>query len=195
MHRHRGRRRLLALVTGAVIVAPWALTAPPSARATNATVIERGVQYAPAQVTVSVGDTVSWIYESSPAGSPGHTVTFSDRDLNPNCPPQLLFNDCQRGPGDRVSRTFGAPGTYPYYCKIHRGQGMTGVVIVTAVTSTATTAPKSSTTTTVRASSSSTTTTARATSSSTTTTTRALATSSTALRSSTTTSDPSSAVV
>jgi plastocyanin len=179
-------RRLLALALALLVVAPSGI-----ARAANSTVVERGTQYVSAQITVVVGDTVSWIYESSPTGSPGHTVTFSDRDLNPNCPPQLLFNDCQRGPGDRVSRTFNTPGTYPYYCKIHRAEGMTGVVVVTAPTSSSSTAPKS-TTTTARASS--TTTTARATSSSTTSTTRQLATSSTVVRSSTTTSDTSSAL-
>jgi plastocyanin len=159
------------------------------ARAATATVIERGTQYVPAQVDVAVGDTVQWIYESSPTASQGHTVTFDDRDLNPNCPPNLLLNDCQRAPSDRVSRTFTSAGTYPYRCKIQ--PGMTGVVVVsTSPGSSSTTAPASSTTATVKAS----TTTTRAATSSTTATTRALATSSTVIRSTTTTSDPSSAL-
>jgi plastocyanin len=160
------------------------------ARAATATVIERGTQYVPAQVDVAVGDTVQWIYESSPTASQGHTVTFNDRDLNPNCPPNLLLNDCQRGPSDRVSRTFASAGTYAYRCKIQ--SGMTGVVVVSASPgSSSTTAPASSTTGTVKASS---TTTTRAATSSTTATTRALATSSTVIKSTTTTSDPSSAL-
>jgi plastocyanin len=177
---------------------PWVLTIliavllGPStrARAANTTVIERGTQYVPAQVDVAVGDTVSWVYESSPTASQGNTVTFNDRDLNPNCPPNLLLNDCQRGPSDRVSRTFTSAGTYPYRCKIQAG--MTGVVVVAASpASSSTTAPGSSTTATIKAS---TTTTTRAATSSTTATTRALATSSTVIRSTTTTSDPSSAL-
>jgi plastocyanin len=176
--------------TVSLIVAAVVLVPSLSARAANTTVLEQGVQYVPAQVDVAVGDTVSWIYQSSPPTSQGHTVTFNDRDLNPNCPSPLL-NDCQRSPSDRVSRTFTTTGTFAYYCKIHRSQGMTGVVVVTAAATTNTTAPASSTTATVRAS---TTTTTKAATSSTTSTTRALATSSTVLRSTTTTSDPSSAL-
>jgi plastocyanin len=174
----------------------WALTilvvVAPSARAANTTtVIERGTQYVPGQVDVAVGDTVQWIYESSPPapGTQGHTVTFNDKDLNPNCP-SVLLSDCQRGPSDRVSRTFTSAGTYPYRCKIQ--SGMTGVVVVTAAgSSSSTTLSGSSTTATVK----STTTTTRAATSSTTATTRALATSSTVLKSTTTTSDPSSALL
>jgi plastocyanin len=186
MNRHRGPW-VASLFIAAVVFVP-----SPPARAANFTVIEQGVQYVPAQVDVTVGDTVTWIYQSSPPTSQGHTVTFNDRDLNPNCPPTLLLNDCQRSPSDRVSRTFTTPGTYAYYCKIHRGQGMTGVVVVSAATSTSTTAPASSTTATVKAS---TTTTTRAATSSTTSTTRVLATSSTVVKSTTTTSDPSSALL
>jgi plastocyanin len=189
MDTHRGRRRLLALVTGALVAVPLALPA----RAASKQVIERGVQYVPTQVNVTVGDTVSWVFESAPPGAAGHTVTFNDRDLNPNCPPPLLSTtppDCQRSPGDTVSRTFTTVGTFAYYCKIHRSQGMTGVVVVTAASSSTATSGSSSTTTTARAS---TTTTVRVTSS-TTTTTRVLSTSSTVVKSSTTTSDTSSAV-
>jgi|GEM_PF-2952808 len=189
MNAHRRGFWLLGLLVASVVVPSrtgWAA---------STTVVERGTQYVQPRITVAVGDTVSWVYESSPAGSPGHTVTFEDKDLNPGCPPQLggLINDCQRTPGQRVSRTFNAPGTYSYYCKIHQNQGMVGLVVVTAVTTSSSTAPQSSTTS-VTARASSTTTTTRATSS-TTTTTRPLATSSTVVRSSTTTSDTSSALV
>jgi len=187
MNAHRRGFWLLGLLVASVGV-PSGM-----ARAASTTVVERGTQYVQPRITVAVGDTVSWVYESSPPGSPGHTVTFEDKDLNPGCPPQLggLINDCQRSPGQRVSRTFNAPGTYSYYCKIHQNQGMVGLVVVTAATTSSSTAPKSSTTTTTARSSSTTTT--RATS--TTTTTRPLATSSTVVRSSTTTSDTSSALL
>jgi plastocyanin len=183
-----GHRRWAWALTILVV----ALVPSTQARAANTTtVIERGTQYVPGQVDVAVGDTVQWVYESAPTASQGHTVTFNDRDLNPNCPPSLLLNDCQRGPSDRVSRTFTSAGTYPYRCKIQAG--MTGVVVVTGGSaSSSTTGPASSTTGTVK---SSTTTTTRAATSSTTATTRALATSSTVLKSTTTTSDPSSALL
>jgi plastocyanin len=197
MNTHVGRRWLWGLAAAVLAAAPLFFAAPPAARAANTTVFERGVQYVPAQIEVAVGATVTWVYTSSPPGSPGHTVTFSDRDLNPACPPTLLLDDCQRSPGDRVSRTFSAPGTYPYYCKIHRSQGMTGVVIVTAASSstTAASASSSSTTATTVKPTTTTATTAKPTTSSTTSTTRQLATSSTVVKSTTTTSDTSTVLL
>jgi plastocyanin len=184
MNTYRSRRRLLALTIGFVIAAPALSGVVPPARAATKTVIERGTQFVEKQVSVAPGDTVVWTFESGP--SPGHTVTFDDgTDLNRNCPPTLLLNDCQDAPGEIVQRRFTVPGTYGYVCKIHRGSGMVGVVVVSSGTSsTATTAPASSTSSTLKA----TTTTVKASTSSTTTTTRPLATSSTLVSSSTTTS-------
>src|SRR5690348_17295092 len=184
MEPHRRGPWLLGLLIAATVVVP----APGVRAANNVTVREIQVSFTPAQITVSAGDTVTWVYVSSPSGS-GHSVKFQDEDLTPACP-ALVLDDCQRNPSEKVSRTFTAPGTYSYYCKVHQSQGMTGVVVVNAATTTNTT--RSTTTSTVK--SSSTSTTARATSSST-TTTRALATSSTVVRSSTTTSDTSSALL
>jgi plastocyanin len=184
MDAHRRGRRLLGLLIVAGVVVPVS-----GARAAgSATVQEVGVRFSPAQLTVAVGDTVTWVYVSSPPGS-GHSVRFQDEDLTPACP-ALVLDDCQRNPSQKVSRTFAAPGTYPYYCRVHQAQGMTGVVVVTAASTTTT--AHASTTSTVKPSTTSTT--ARSTSSST-TTTRPLATSSTVLRSSTTTSDTSSALL
>lgn len=168
-----------ALAIGSLVAATFI----PPAQAATTTVIERGTQFVPKQVTIAPNDTVVWTFESGP--NPGHTVTFDDgTDLNRNCPPTLLLNDCQDAPGKIVQRRFTAPGTYSYFCKIHRGSGMTGVVVVATPSSTteATAAASSSTSTTQKATS----TTAKPTSS-TTTTTRPLATSSTLVPSSTTT--------
>jgi len=144
MNTHRGRRRLLTLAIALLAVSPKGVPA----RAATKTVIERGTQFVDKQVSVAPGDTVVWTFESGP--SPGHTVTFDDgTDLNPNCPPTLLLNDCQDTPGEIVQRRFTVAGTYSYFCRIHRGSGMVGVVVVSAAsTTTATTAPVSSTTTT-----------------------------------------------
>jgi plastocyanin len=183
MNTHPGRRRLLTLAIALLA------TAVPSARAATTTVIERGTQFVPRQVSIAPGDTVVWSFESG--SSPGHTVTFDDgTDLNRNCPPTLLLNDCQDTPGEIVQRRFTVPGTYPYICKIHRGSGMTGVVVVAAASSTTATTAASSTSSTQKP----TTTTVKATSS-TTTTTKPLATSSTLVPSSTTTTTSESTSV
>ncbi|HEC23774.1 MAG TPA: hypothetical protein ENI95_12750 [Chloroflexi bacterium] len=73
----------------------------------------------PAEVTVSVGTTVTWEHN----GSLPHTVTADDGSFD---------SDTLRG-GDTFSFTFTEPGTYPYYCRFHGGSGgvgMSGVIIV-----------------------------------------------------------------
>src|SRR5437773_1248770 len=128
MNRQRGRQRLLALAIGCLAAAPVVGGLDTPARAATTTVIERGSQYVPKQVDVAPGDTVVWTFESSSGGA-GHTVTFDDgTDLNRNCPGNVLFNDCQDTPGEVVQRRFTQAGTYPYACKIHRSNGMVGVV-------------------------------------------------------------------
>ena len=72
----------------------------------------------PATVTIQAGDTVRW---NNLGGT--HTVTGTGAD--PIC-----------GSGPVVSSqsiTFNTPGAFPYQCNFHVGLGMTGLVVVTAV--------------------------------------------------------------
>jgi plastocyanin len=74
--------------------------------------------FSPASVTITVGDTVTW----SNSTSTYHNVVFDDGQFNMPQPP---------APGPwSVSRTFMAPGTYTYYCEVHKTQGMLGTVAV-----------------------------------------------------------------
>ena len=176
MNTYRCPRPLLTLTVTLLACLP--LGTPAKAAASG--VDESAKSFSPKRVEIALNEKVVWTNRSSET----HTVTFEDgTDLHPTCDPDaLLLVGCQ-GPDATAERTFGAPGSYAYYCKIHRRSGMTGVVLVAAAASTTvTSAPASSTSTTQRA----TTTTARPTSS-TTTTTRVLATSSTLVPSSTTT--------
>src|SRR5262245_38071329 len=99
------RRWLLALAIGLLV--PW----PRAAEAADQTVYERGTQFDAPQVEVFVGETVTWIYVSSPSNS-GHSVVFEDPALNgdrfKNCPSLLgsLSDDCQRTASDRFTHTF-----------------------------------------------------------------------------------------
>ena len=74
-------------------------------------------QFNPTPITVPVNGTVTWQWSS---GGVTHNVTFQDGPTS----------------GDRSSgtypRTFQAGGSYPYVCTIHVGEGMAGVVNVTA---------------------------------------------------------------
>lgn len=188
------RQWLWTLAVGALITSAFG-----TAHAASTTVMEQGIRFVEAQVDVTVGDSVTWVYQSSPANS-GHTVTFEDPTLNTdgrfaNCPGTLLADDCQRSSSQPVVRSFNRVGTFPYYCKVHRTQGMTGVVVVGPKVTTTTTASSTTSSTLPRATTTSST--AKASTSSTTATTRALATSSTLASSSTTstTADTSSVLL
>jgi plastocyanin len=91
---------------------------PPTAGGTAAgnglQVIMTNRAYDPQQITVKVGDTVTWVNQDSPQ----HDVVANNGEFK-----SKLFDK-----GQSFSFTFTKAGTYPYYCSIH--PGMTGTVIV-----------------------------------------------------------------
>ena len=75
--------------------------------------------FGPSTLTVPAGTTVTWTNTDQAA----HTVTADDGS----------FDTGFVAPGQTVSLTFAAPGTYPYYCIPHGapgGAGMAGVIVV-----------------------------------------------------------------
>lgn len=76
-------------------------------------------QFSPTPISVAVNETVTFEWNSAGVV---HDVTFTDGTFSP-----------QQGAGS-FSRTFAAAGSFPYRCTIHVGEGMTGVVNVTAAT-------------------------------------------------------------
>lgn len=82
-------------------------------------------RFAPAQVTIVVGDTVKWT-----AGEGDHTVTSGTGSGDPNAGD--LF-DFSLDEGSSVTRVFNTLGTFDYFCIPHEGDGMKGKVIVTAL--------------------------------------------------------------
>jgi plastocyanin len=78
-------------------------------------VSEEGIAFNPAEVTVGVGDTVTWTNNDSV----GHDVTadsFSSGDPG------------GMAPGDTFEHTFEEAGTFDYVCTVH--PGMEGSVVV-----------------------------------------------------------------
>jgi plastocyanin/predicted lipoprotein with Yx(FWY)xxD motif len=71
--------------------------------------------FAPVDITVTVGETVTW----TNADSPSHTVTADDGS----------FDSGGIAPGATFSQSFTKAGTYAYHCTIH--PSMTGTVTVT----------------------------------------------------------------
>ena len=155
---------LVTAVAGVIGVVP---TRP--AGASVAHVEMSGMRFNPSRLQIQTGDTVIWEAEDD-----GHTVTAGDGS----------FDSSSRGTmaeGDQFRWRFRTPGTYAYYCRVHRSRGMQGEVVVvdpSAATSTTRLTP-------VTAAATTTSTTAAATTETTettlpvTTTSRPLATSST----------------
>ena len=119
-HRSYRLRTLVSLLLGvtALVLAlqfgPAAKAAPASARATNGNVAIVDFAFEPAVITITEGSSVEWTNTSQ---FTPHTTTSND-----------LLWDRTLGPGDVVSNTFAAPGTYAYHCAIH--SFMTGSVVV-----------------------------------------------------------------
>lgn len=95
------------------------------AASANSATHQVGVQdsfFEPPQLAIDAGDTVSW----TEYGGQDHTVTSDDG----------LF-DWVLPFGEVVSYTFMQPGTYAYYCDNHGGpggEGMSGIIVVSAST-------------------------------------------------------------
>jgi plastocyanin len=116
--------RLFAIVSLAAFLAAVA-----PAPAANQTVTARpSLRFDPATVSINQGDTVTWTNVGGCGGNCLHDVAFDDGSFRqPPIPADNAWT---------VSRTFGAPGTFRYYCSIHGhsgGIGMSGRVVVNAI--------------------------------------------------------------
>jgi plastocyanin len=93
--------------------APTPTSAPTAATA----LIEMGDHFfAPAQLTVKVGTTVTW----RSVGQSTHDLAARDGS----------FKDPGMSFGQTLSYTFTRAGSFPYVCMQHEGDGMVGVVTV-----------------------------------------------------------------
>lgn len=126
-----GRRELL----GSVGVAAAAATAGCFANddggdttaAENAVVVgpDGSYAYEPASLTVSVGETVTWRWESANhnivvSGQPdAASWSGTDGDASTTYDAEHTYE-----------HAFETPGTYEYYCQPHEGLGMTAEVVV-----------------------------------------------------------------
>lgn len=111
------RTRFIRALGGAIVGA--ALVGAGTALAADQAVAISGFSFAPASVTVTVGDTVTWTNSDAQA----HTATADDASWDTG-------TIAGSGTG---STTFAAAGTFPYHCRIH--PTMTGTVTVQAAAS------------------------------------------------------------
>lgn len=114
------QRRLRARFVGGILGALFALGAVAgTALAADHAVAISGSAYSPANVTVAVGDTVTWTNSDQIS----HTATADGGS----------FDTGALGNGASGTVTFSNAGTFPYHCSIH--PDMTGSVVVEAAAS------------------------------------------------------------
>lgn len=90
---------------------------------TSTQVCAQAAAFAPTNLTISAGQTVTWRHASGAA----HTVTSATNSTD--------VYDGTLGVGATFSRPFNTPGTYPFYCKNHGVNGtpptgMSGTITV-----------------------------------------------------------------
>ena len=81
------------------------------------TLTQVNYQFTPAKITVKQGDTIT-VSDTNP--STPHTFTVTGADIN-------VSNDAMSAQDVTIDL---APGTYPFICRFHEGQGMTGTLVV-----------------------------------------------------------------
>ncbi len=114
MRRHLANATLL-LTLAAVLTTPVA--------AATHTVNQSGISFGPDDLTVTVGDTVEWVWSGG-----SHTVTSGVDAADPAAGD--LFDASLNSSNTTFSYLFDTVGDYPYFCRPHESIGMTGVVHV-----------------------------------------------------------------
>ncbi|MFN8501171.1 cupredoxin domain-containing protein [Kouleothrix sp.] len=107
---------------GGAAAQPTAAPQPTAAQAAApaaVTVSMKDFEFAPTEITVKAGGTITWKND----GAKPHSATASDNSFD-----TAIFQ-----PGESKTVTFSKPGKFPYYCQLHGtpdGNGMVGTVIV-----------------------------------------------------------------
>jgi plastocyanin len=83
----------------------------------------------PATLTITVGDTVHWVWASAPHNVVSGTAGAADGKF---CSPS--DTNCATAPlmeaGTTYDHTFTQAGTFPYFCAAHFNLGMVGTIVV-----------------------------------------------------------------
>ena len=96
------------------------------------TVQVKAFRFQPSPITITVGETVTWINRDAilhtvTSGTPGEDLSDSGQNANPP-KPDGLFDEKLDGKEATAEFTFDEAGTYDYYCDIHKG--MHGEIVV-----------------------------------------------------------------
>ena len=102
------------LLRGLILAAALLLPLGAGAQAQELQVTIDNFTFAPAELKVKVGDTVTWTNRDDIP----HTVVSDDK----------IFKSKVLDTDEKFSYTFDKPGSYPYFCSVH--PKMTGKVVV-----------------------------------------------------------------
>jgi plastocyanin len=100
----------------------------PRTTAVDVRIYLENVRFTPQEITVALGNTVTWTHRDS--GLSHHVAAHDGSfDSHPTC--GRPFGVCMKG-GDTFSYTFLRAGTYEYHCRLHSSShaGMAGKVTV-----------------------------------------------------------------
>jgi plastocyanin len=108
------RRLLLPVLTSVLLIG----AAVPATAADSSVDVTKDFTFAPKNIKVNPGDTVTWTWSNG-----GHTSTSNRGQAE-------SWNSGLRGQGARFSHRFTHPGKYQYICVPHASIGMKGTVTV-----------------------------------------------------------------
>src|SRR3712207_4697045 len=133
-------KRMLARLVALCLLGMLVFAPSVGAQGEEVTVRMEDNFFAPANITVEPGTTVTWVQ----SGDNPHTTTSYDGLWDSGL--------IEGGSGGTFSFTFDEPGTYDYFCIPHEDLGMVGSVTVTGGTATASPTATATGTSTVTAS-------------------------------------------
>jgi plastocyanin len=110
-------RAFLALFTAAFVFVPT------GANTETHVVTQIGFSFVPDSLTISVGDTVEWVWTGGI-----HTVTNGLDAVDPEA--GTLFDADLTMASPLATHTFEAVGVVPYFCRPHDALGQNGVVVI-----------------------------------------------------------------
>jgi plastocyanin len=122
------RASLVFVLAASLAVAQSQVAGAPQAAAV---VRMKGGRFLPVRVSISAGQTVEWVNQSSEPHTittdPAKAMSVDNVALPENAAP---FNSGYIPAGHSFRQTFTVPGIYKYICTVHEGQGMVAVVEV-----------------------------------------------------------------
>lgn len=89
----------------------------------NYTVVVEGTSFTPDELTISVGETVEWVFEGG-----GHNIFITEAPEESDWEGTEGFDRYPQG--HHHQHTFLVPGTYEYYCQPHSHLDMEGTIVV-----------------------------------------------------------------